>query len=69
MSYKVMLCVNEDCPLRNNCYRFKTKGNANYAYNDFQFSRRDGYPVCKYFLTMEEGRVRDGETSRSLQVR
>jgi hypothetical protein len=59
MLSKVMLCVNEECPLRKNCYRFMKKGDANTAYNDFQFSKRDGFPVCKYFLTMEEGKKRD----------
>lgn len=56
---KVCLCVNDSCPKRELCYRFKHKGNANYSYNDFQFYYKDGFPLCKHFLTLKEGADRD----------
>lgn len=57
---KVCLCVNDSCPKKSVCYRYMKKGTASSSYNEFTYSYRDGFPVCKYFLTMKEGEDRDG---------
>lgn len=44
-------CVNNECPLKENCYRYKAVPDTIQSYADFQFND-DG--SCDYFYDMQK---------------
>ncbi len=44
-------CLNESCPLKERCYRFKCAGSEYQTYSDFQ-PNEDG--SCDWFMEEEE---------------
>ena len=47
-------CANNDCPLRNQCYRFRCKPDDWQSYSDFQPSFRKEFGVwCENFWDIE----------------
>lgn len=50
----ISMCQNNDCPLRESCYRFTaTPDKYMQSYSDFEFTIKDGITECNNYLPVK----------------
>ena len=51
----ISMCMNQSCPLRMNCFRYRAKANPfRQAFGSFTFTSVEGGAECEYFWDIKE---------------